>query len=505
MENNRNRQRNQKEQKDMEPKDVKDMEQKDTRIYLHMDNDTDDEGQIDLLNIAGHMAKRKKLYKYILAVAVCLGVLAGLVYEGVTYVTGKSSYARAVISFQYEGIEDGLDPNGSAFDINKLKSPAVIEEALVSLGITDIDAEDVRANIEIEGVIPEDAVERITVIKEMALEDVSNYEKILDVSYYPSQYIVYLYNDFGMSGSETVQILNAVLESYREYFLDTYANTEVLTVAANLIDYTDYDYVEAVDMLETQIEIMQNYVEERRNQASEFRSAATGLSFGDIVTALGTVEDVDLANLDAYIEGHTLTKDKERLIEYYEYNIKKYNMAITEYQVQLSNIQSTIDKYQKDPMVIVSSQETTQQLEVTNEYYDELQQQKLDVAARIAALNTDLNETYTLLKAVKNTNVNNTQDEYDYADEKLASVAQTVAQWADLTEETTDEYYPTTLFSNAYKIGVPAQYSAAGGMMSIIKNIAICVAGMVFVVLIIWCIDGLSREIRQMRKNKAEK
>lgn len=476
--------------------------QNDTRIYLQMDNDGNEEAQIDLFNIAVNMKKKEKLYQYILAVAVCIGVLLGLLVVGVDYVAGKSSYARAVISFQYEGIEDGLDPNGAAFDVNKIKSPAVIEEALNTLDITEYDAEEIRENIVIEGVIPEDAVERITVIKEMALEDVSNYEKILDVSYFPSQYIVYLYKDFGMSGSETALILNAILESYREYFLDTYANTEVLTVTGNLIDYTDYDYAEALDMLGTQIELMQDYVMERREQAPEFRSSATGLSFGDIATALDTVDGIDMANLNSYIESHTLTKDRERQIEYYEYKIKKYNMSISECQVQLSNVQSTIDKYQKDPVVIVSSQETTQQIEQTNEYYDRLLQQKLNLSEQIAALNTDLNETYALLNAINSSNKKNTQDEYDYADGKMSSIAQTIASWAELTEETTQEYYTTTLFSNAYRIGVPAQYSAAGGVLSVAKKIALCVVGMAFVVLAVWCLDGLFGEIRQMRKNR---
>ncbi len=474
----------------------------DAMIYLHMDNDEIDEDQVDVFNIVSQMTKKKMLYKYIFAIAICVGVLIGLAIIGVDYVTGKNTYARAVISFQYEGIENGLDPNGAAFDINKMKAPVVIEEALASLNYTEYDAEKIRGNIVIEGVIPEDAVERITVIKEMALEDMSSYEKILDVSYYPSQYIVYLYKDFGLSGEEVSQILNAVLESYRTYFLDTYANTEVLTITANLIDYKDYDYAEALDMLETQIELMQDYVSERRDQSPEFRSSVTGLSFSDIAKSLDTVEGIDIANLNSYIESHMLTRDRERQIEYYEYKIKKYTMDIAEFQVQLSNVQSVIDTYQKDPIVIVSAQETTQQIEQTNEYYDDLLQQRLDLSKKIASLNTDLNETYTLLNSANSTNRKNVQDEYDYADEKMAAAADTIAKWADITEQTTQEYYTTTLFSNAYKVSVPAQYSAAGGIMSVAKKIGICVAVMVFAVIVVWCMDGLFCEIREMRKNK---
>ena len=111
-------------------KELRDEESKDsTKIVLQVDNREDEESQIDLLNVAGQMGKRKKLYGYFIAVAVCVGVLAGLLIIGVQYITGKGSYAQAMVSFQYEGIEEGLDPNGAAFDINKIKSPAVITVA----------------------------------------------------------------------------------------------------------------------------------------------------------------------------------------------------------------------------------------------------------------------------------------------------------------------------------------------------------------------------------------
>ena len=258
-------------------------------------------------------------------------------------------------------------------------------------------------------------------------------------------------------------------------------------------------------MLKAQIDIMLDYVNERGAQAPEFRSAATGLSFSDISTALDTVNGVDIANLSSYIESHTLTKDKNRQREYYEYKIKKYNMDISEYQVELNNIQSVIDKYQKDPVVIVSAQETMQQFTQTNDYYDSLLQRKLDLSNKIAELNTDLNETYARLTAINNSNSANNQDEYDYADGLMAEVAQTISEWANLTEQTTEEYYTTTLFSNAYKIGVPAQYKAAGGILTAAKKIGAPVFVLVFAVFMIWCIDGVMCELKTLRKSKAAK
>lgn len=480
------------------------LEKDSTKIYLQVENPEESDAQIDLVNVMSAMGKRRKPYFYLGVLAACVGVCLGLLLTGADYLLGKSSYARAVVSFQYQGVEEGLDPNGASFDINKIKSPAVIEDALTKLGMTDISTEDIRQNIMIEGVVPEDAVERITVIKEMAMEDASNYEKILDVTYFPTQYVVYLYKDKHIKAEETTQILNAILESYRDYFMDTYANTEVLTVTGNLIDYEEYDYAEAIDVFTSQIEIMRNYVGERRRQAPDFRSVNTGLSFGDIAASLEMIEDIDLANLTSYVENTTLSKDRERMAEYYNYKIRKYNMTLTELQTQLATVQNTIDTYTKDPVVIVSSQESTQEITKTNEYYDSLIGQKLELNKQIAGINTKLNEAYELLNRLNEATGRNTQKQYDYADDSLAKIAATVAKWVELTEETTEEYYATTLFSNAYKIAVPASYQAAGGIAAVAKKILICMAVLIFIVVVCWCVDGLRTELAIMRKKAAK-
>jgi len=475
-----------------------------SRIYLQVEKPREDAVELDLVNVASHMGKRRRLYGYLLAIGVLAGVFAGLLMTGVGQMMGGSSYAEAVVTFQYEGIEEGLDPNGASFDVNKIKSPAVIEEALTELGIDDIGVESVRRNLTINGVIPEDAIERITVLEEMAEEDVSNYEKILDVSYFPSQYVVSLYQARGMSPGETRELLDAILESYKAYFMDTYANTAVLTVTGNLIEYEDYDYGEAVDMIRSQIDIMQDYVEERLKQAPDFRSANTGLSFGDILTSLGTIESIDMANLSSYIENNVLTKDRQRQIEYYTYKIKDYSMELSELQAQLTTVQNTLDNYAKDPIVIVSSQESTQEITQTNEYYDTLVQKKLELSEQISEVNTRLNDTYTKLENVSSSSKQNVQAEYDRADEMLERLTGTLSEWSGLIEETTQEYYTTTLFSNAVKVAVPAQYKAAGDTMYAIKRILLCMTVAVLVITAVWCVDGIRVEFVDMRRRRKE-
>lgn len=469
------------------------------KIYLKVDNTENGEDEIDLLNVASNIGKKKNLYKYLLIFAVFAGLLVGLIIMGVQGLTGSNARSRAVISFQYDGIEEGLDPNGASFDINKLKAPVVIQAALDELGITDeISVEDVRQNISIEGVIPTDAVERITAMNEAASKDVSYYEKILDVSYYPSQYIVYLQKLHGMSGSRTSEVLNAVLAAYKDWFLKTYANTTVLTVTGNLVNYQDYDYTEAVDLISSQIDIMEDYVTERDTEAPDFRSANTGLSFSDIETSLSTLKKIDLANLQSYVESNNLTKDKDKLVEYYNYNIQQYNLELSTLRTQLSDVQSSIDSYQKDPVVVVSNQDSVQQIEQTNEYYDTLVAQKLDLSSQIAEITTKITKTNALLAKL---NEGDVVGEAARADEMLSSIVETLKKWSDLIEQTADEYYDTALFSNAYKISVPAQYqSLNGGLMGVCKTFGICIGAALLVVIFVWCVDGFVTEMKNSHK-----
>jgi hypothetical protein len=75
----------------------------------------------------------------------------------------------------------------------------------------------------------------------------------------------------------------------------------------------------------------------------------------------------------------------------------------------------------------------------------------------------------------------------------------------ELTKETTEEYYNTTLMANAVKVATTAQYvtvSNSVSMKTILKTVGIFVAIMVFVVFMVWCFDGLRIEIILTRNKK---
>ena len=475
------------------------------KVVVELNNVGNSEYEVDLFNVFSYMGQKKKLVSYLLIISLLVGMLAGCMYSLYEHMSGKGSYVRAMISFQFSGIEQGLDPNGASFDVTTIKSPYVIEQALKNLSISESEIENIRENISIVGVIPKDAVEQITTYEKMAEKDAKNYEKVLEVSYFPSQYVVYLYDDGSYNSKQLTEILNEVIASYKQYFLDTYANSEVLTVTSNLLSGSDYDYGESIDLVKTQIQIMLSYVTEKMDEAPDFRSSKTGLSFDDIVTSLNFVKTVDIARLSSYVQSKSLTKDKSKQIDYYEYMIRETSNQISELQTQEESVQKIISSYEKDPVVIVSGADSTIEYGTKGEYYDQLVENKIKLDQQISEANTSLNEYYLQLNKLNEMTVSALSEDFEYADKLLDGLNSTISSWVKLVEETTEEYYKTARFSNAVSVAVPAQYYADGGIVHIAKNIAIPCAVLLALAALWWFYSGLKMEIVASRRKEIRK
>lgn len=488
-----------------EEKDIENLEQEkeetDTSsqtIILQIDEPTEEEA-VDLLNVAENMGRKWRFYAHLLVLAVCIGFFVAALSVGLQGLLGGGSYASAVIMFSFDGIDEGLDPNGGLFDVNKIKSTAVINEALKELGWESGDIEEIRANMKLEGVIPDSVKQQISVINTVAEDAAEYYTNIEDLDYFPSQYTVTLNRCNGMTGKETSELLNAILMAYRKYFMDSYADTSVLGTATDVLNVEAYDYMQASELIENQIDTMQEYVDAKAKEAPDFRANSTGFSFNDLSSAITSIKRLDLNNFISFVQSNNLTKDVGTQIDYFNYQIKQYNFEIQELQNQLSNVEKTIAEYEKDPVIVMSNQESVTETSQTSEYYDTLLEQKLELNRQISELNTDLNETYGMIASLNGGSVSAKEEDYSYADSLLSGLLATVKNWSELVLKTTDEYYEAELYADAYRISIPAQYAPVGGLGELLKRMLICGGAGALLVIICWAIAGLKTEVARMR------
>lgn len=418
----------------------------------------------------------KKLRKYLFIWAVVAVLFVVFAFGYATFTTRVSKPALvALVSFSFDGVEKGVDPNGDDFDVNTLKSPDVIQSALDELNIDPTRLEPIRQGIRLEGIKPKDAVDRITLYEQVVEKNgnVSAVQQILDTTYFPTQYKVkFNYNSTGLTDEQAVEVLNTILEKYQDYFYKTYGYNESLGNAVTSINYADYDYSEAVDVFRNSLTTLEKYIKDISTEENKrFRSSATGYTFGDLAEAVKTVESIDLDKISSYVIVNNLTKNKDDALAYYEYRIKSLNRDKTQFEEQLTAYEASIASYQKDQIIVFGngSDNTDTQSTVASAQYDKMIQSKTDISDSLAHTKQQIEYYKERHESLKNNPVGSTA-KTEKVEASLEDLNKKIENLVDLVNRTSDDYYRNVTFKNAYKLLVPATNTSTDRMSHIVDN-----------------------------------
>ncbi len=434
--------------------------------YLNVTlNDAENKENEVIVSFSGIFRKFKKYFLIWLVAAIVTGILT-MTFSAI-FSSDQHKSMSALVSFTFDGIEEGLDPEGNKFDVQSLKNPFVIENALTQLGYPLDELEDIRQGIYIEGIIPTDVMNRIVTYKNVYENATSGAlsaaQAMLDEKWYPTQYKVkFNYSATSFGNEEAVEIFNTVLECYRDYFFETYGYNKALGSAVTALDYNTYDYAEAVDVFSSTLEILKNYVANLAEEdTTRFRSANTGYTFADLSEAIKTIQEMDLDKISSYVTVNNVTKDKNSLVDYYQYRIDALNREKTIASENLATISKSIETYQKDTIMIfgngTDSTDTTQTQ--ASEQYDNLISQKLKAQNSVSTATQQINFYNQRIKALKD-KPTGSDEKIKQVETYLADLNVKVNNLIDNVNKTADEYYTTVAFANAYNVLVPASSSS---------------------------------------------
>ena len=419
----------------------------------------------------------RQLKKYFLPWVLVAVILAGLVFGGSMVVSSsKASPLTAMVGFTFDGIENGLDPNGNEFNANSLKSPAIIEETLSDLNMDVKKTDAIRNNITVSGVVPEDAIDKLTAYESVFsnTNSIEAAQKIMDVSYFPTQFEVqFSYGASGMSRSQAADFLNTMLNNYKIYFMQTYGYNQAFGDALTAVDYTGYDYPQALDVLSSSLDSLKKYISSlSSNDNTRFRSTKTGYTFADLSEATATLQSVDYSSLYSYIMGKNVTKDKDSLATYYQYRIDSLNRSLNGAKERLSTITDSINNYKKDSMVVMaggSADNTGTVLTQPSTAYDDLITQRTDAQGSVSSLQQQISDYQTRLDKLQNTPLGSKKEE-EKVETDMKNVCDKMNQLINDVNETADDYFETASYTNAYNILVPASGSVSSSVSNAISN-----------------------------------
>lgn len=452
----------------------------------------------------------KKLRKYLLIwiIAAVVFVGAAFGYAGITTHVNKAAL-HALVGFSYDGIEKGLDPAGKTFDPYSIKNPAVIEDALSSLGMGVEELENIRQGITIHGVTPRDAVNRLTVYQSVLDKsgNVNAAEKILETAYFPTQYHIYFnYSDTSLTDDDAVSVFNAVLNQYNSYFYEVYGYNESLGNAVNIINYDEYDYTEAIDLFDNSISILKNYVRRLANEdQTRFRSSDTGYTFSDLYQAIDTVETIDLDKISSYIAVNNLTKDKDSALAYYEYRIKSLTRLKSQYEEEIKSYEASIENYEKDQIIVfgAGSNDTDTQSTLSSEQYDKMIDEKNQIVVSLAETKQSINFYKERQEALKSGGVGSAA-KIEKVEQDLALLNEKVSNIINLVADTSEDYYKNVTFKNAYSVLVPATNTSSDKVDRVIENAKMPLVVLEAIALVVYFAVALIEAfVADSRKRKA--
>lgn len=457
----------------------------------------------------------KKLKKYFLIWIVVAAIVFVAVFGSTTLKTmHRKPVITALVSFTHEGIEQGLDPNGMDFNKDTIKNPVVIENALTSLNLPLDELDDIRNSIDIEGLVPADAMNKILTYKNVYENansgNLQAAQSMLDVPIFPTQFkIIFNYAGTNLNRKTAVQVLNTILEQYKDYFFDMYGYNESLGSSVTSLDISSYDYTEAIEVLKTSLDTLSKYVKQlSTDDMTRFRSSVTGYTFDDLYEAVETVKAIDLDKVSSYINVNNLTKDKNASIAYYEYRINELTRTKTSTEEQLVSVKESINAYEKDQIIIFGNgtDNTDTQSTQNSEQYDMMIQQKLDLTNTLATTKQNINYYRERLAALKKSTANS-PDKIEQVDKQLDDVNNKISNLIENIKLTADDYYENVTFQNAYTILVPASNSMGSTLSIVMDNVTMPLiigeAGVLAVYLMAAFIAAIRAEIISKKKNEA--
>lgn len=260
-------------------------------------------------------------------------LLGAVLFSG--YINGQQTYtAQTMISYISPGAEQGMTPANTPINLSEITSSNVVRDALDALDYSE-SLESVRSAITITPVISEDEE-----LRKYALLD--NGE---EYSYYPTDYIVTFKTDSEHNAYYARRVLDAVLDSYFTYYCRKYVNVEMYPNSCENALNSEFDYIESVEIIDSSLKSLIDYLTVRAQTYPEYRSSTTGYNFNGLLMLYQNLYDINIYALYAEVMGNALTKDEDVLNHKYATRILNNNLLIVSYNEKGEAIQKTISSY----------------------------------------------------------------------------------------------------------------------------------------------------------------
>lgn len=370
----------------------------------------------------------------------------------------------ALVRFNYPRVESGFDPNGHVFEPTEIKNAEVVRRAAGAMGLDTSDeaVERLQVALDVWGNISpkvfETLTENVSIFEEETISDVTT---IRESSYFPTDYTLKLhYAKAGIPARDAPRFLSECLNAYRDFFYDKYGYQTAFELSLNANDYQTYDYIDAVDVLNNQLTTLRAYLTHAEAQDNfRFVSAETGYSFPDLIDTLDTIRAENVQWVTSYIVSNNMTKDRDYLIDYYQYKIEDAERAMAQEDSRLYILNQQIESYVKTNAVFPimgdsggeNSNDVSGQFEFTqpSQMYNSLINQKVSAQTAISETREQIS---MLTQRVERLQSEEPGGSTEIVEAQLKTIDEKITQLLSDIQRTADDFYKSEQLARSFQI-----------------------------------------------------
>ena len=402
----------------------------------------------------------KSALKPWLLVSVIAGVIILAAYAIISSHLGTCAFTTLL---KYDGVESGFDPNGNRFDPDDFKNEEAVRLSLEALkksaAAEDIqrvqDALDIRSNI--SGGVLDDILENTSLYGE---KEVAEFSDVKISSYFPAQYTITLRcADAGFTAQEGVSFLNELLNAYKSYFYRQYGYSASLNQVIASVDYDTYDYIDSVEILSSNLTSLRSYLTGLAGKDNtRFVSQASGYSFTDLISMIDTLQAEDIQWVTSYITSNNITKDRNLLIDYYQYKIEDAQRALVQQDARLYTLNGLIDNYVKTTAVFPILRDARNSEETFSTAYEFSQPSAMydalinDKIACQTSLSSTQEQIALLQRRVERLQEEEPSGNPKLVEQRLSAVHEKITRLMEDVGASSDEFFKTVLLKDAVQV-----------------------------------------------------
>ncbi len=473
------------------------------KVELLISRNPEQQGQdgtvIDLVRLFSTMKKRRGIYLRVCAALILIGMAAALF---VNTAFPPHPAAKAIITLNYEGAEEGRAPDGGLLETDALKNTYVVSTALSSVELSkELPPAAVAANLKIERILSDETKKELEAISGMDAKTNDYYEAVKALKLvYTNKIVVTLDNGFTVGedtltipDSELATLLDRIIDAFREWMVTEYADATRPEIFLDTGRDVGNDYLEQLERLSSFLNSLRTFASTRSNNFPEFRSSANGLSFADIRTMIDREASVETDNIQAHVYLNSISVDPSLILDTLNFELDELKIQRSEKLEDITTVETAIETFKNEQIDILRQEgQTSMTTTISTDYYNSLVIKHTDLLAELSAVNRKITQIEDRIAGYQSAAAA-TSAEKNEIEKKIEAACRNCNTIAGLLNDLNEELISSGGFAASMTNSVS---SLVKDKNSLIKAVGVGVGAGAAAGLVVWFANALILELK---------